>query len=377
MAHLKTSRRADVEELTIEQMREKNHLLLPVFRVRKDVLQEECEALERKIMQLRATRPMLDVAPSSPPSAVFVGEDDEVPDAPQSSPSLRVKLPWPRAQASPVNRATFTLDWDFSAVLSQSTLHPQAVPNARTLLARCASSNVNTALQGAYRTVRSMGFDVEVDEHDPRSFACVTGDAVSSRMVLRVTALGERFPWLCVLCMPEVDEAFETRLITSLLEGGVTTTRATSIPHSREETSKFDVTGLSGKAFQLSFTTGGDPLSTLFHLHSSGDGGLVVAKALCTYENAELGRAGPTIVLLEVAQEWRGRGIGRQLLGYVEDFCATLLLPIGLGSTRLMATGVTNGAAARWLMRRNFRGDGDELSKPLALGGAGEDESED
>lgn len=349
--------------------------LLPVFALRTRVLQEEIEELETKLQQLRATRCTTAMSPSpATPSAVFIGEeeDDEVPDAPQSSPSLRVKLPWPRAQASPGNRATFELDWNFSAVHSQEQLHPQVASGTRTLLARCASSNVSTALQGMYRSVRSIGEGLLVDADDvhAKSFtgAIADGDAThySLNTACVATALGERFPWLCVTCRDAMTEDVETRLITQLLEDGVTTSRATSLPHSVEETTTFEIPGLGGKEFALTFVTGSEPPSTLFALCSATDGGLVVAKALCAYENAELGRAGPTIVLFEVASEWRGRGVGRQLLGYVEDFFATLLLPIGLGSARLMATGVTSGAGARWLMRRGFRGEGEELSKPLA-----------
>ena len=68
--------------------------------------------------------------------------------------------------------------------------------------------------------------------------------------------------------------------------------------------------------------TGAYP-STLFTLRTRE--GTAVAKALCAYENEELGRAGPTIELLEVARPWRRAGLGSALLGAVEHFFEELL----------------------------------------------------
>ena len=117
--------------------------MLRVLRVREAVLREEISALTTKLVygskpSEEEEKPLMDVT---------VDEEEEVSDGPQSSPSLRVRLPWPRAQAAPGKSATFSLDWDFSAVHSQSTLHPVILPGTRTLLGRAVDRDVGAVLQ--------------------------------------------------------------------------------------------------------------------------------------------------------------------------------------------------------------------------------------
>jgi GNAT superfamily N-acetyltransferase len=321
-------------------------------------LRERAVALEDEVRELQAK---LEACRRSRPGAVQL-----------PSPSQRVRLPWPRAQASPARRAaTFSLDWEFSALHTQSMLHPQPEDGVRTLLAQAVAGTAEEALLGAEAAVVSVGLQIGEREADGSFMAVTDEPPTQSETVLRVTALGDSNSWLAILCLPGLSAFEETRLVTALAEGGVSTTRATSLPHMRQETDPFDVPGLHVTRFSLAFATGGSLVdtgpTTLFTMSTSD--GLVVAKALCAYENAERAVGGPTLLLLEVAREWSGRGLGSLLLQAVDEFCGMLLKPLGPRLPPLMASGVHKGAAVRWFVRRGFRDDdgaGEELSRPLS-----------
>ena len=52
--------------------------------------------------------------------------------------------------------------------------------------------------------------------------------------------------------------------------------------------------------------------------------GKVVGKMLCAYHNGEVCTVGPTLEIIEMAQEWRGHGIGCDLLFFVEHYLKEL-----------------------------------------------------
>ena len=45
---------------------------------------------------------------------------------------------------------------------------------------------------------------------------------------------------------------------------------------------------------------------------------------LCAYHNGEVCTVGPTLEIIEMAQEWRGHGIGCDLLFFVEHYLKEL-----------------------------------------------------
>ena len=381
--------------------------LLPALRAKAAALRREVLELEWRLEDIR-------IGSSARTNTALEAEAEaavaESPPPEQASPSLRVKLPWPRAQASPRLSATFTLDWDFSAIHSQDELHPQSEDGARTLLARAVEGDAGSALYGALRAVQSLGLlidDSSLADGVGGGFVAygVAADG-TSRALLKAHALGGEGavsslslpPWLSIYCLPSMDDDLETRLITTLVEGGVTSTRATTLPHSSEEIGPFSIESMPTRELSLRIVTGGAPPTTLFTLHTDapgapqGSNGLIVAKALCGYHNTERLLAGPTLHLLEVAHEWTGRGLGTELLQSVEAFFGMLCRPIADGggfsglpfakpsdpTMRLMATAVTgDSAACRWFLRRGFSDDdgaGEELSKALEVHPAGPDD---
>lgn len=103
--------------------------------------------------------------------------------------------------------------------------------------------------------------------------------------------------------------------------------------------------------------------------------GKVVGKLLCAYQNSEMETAGPTLEIIEVATEWRGRSIGHDLLGFVkfyfedmwEDYWERYLEPL-YEEIRFSACNVTTRAVSEWFKRQGFRDDdgmGEEMSKQL------------
>ena len=267
--------------------------------------------------------------------------------------------------------ATFELNWDYSEGCSS---RPEASSGERCLISKSPLVNTDSKklLGDAILILGTVGLTVAIRKEEEgfesdshyEMMSCGGYHASNEHgiNVARIRTLGHDNPWLAVHCEDTLDRAREEGIVAAF------TSRGMPMASLAYESVPLDVPGRSD--LTLTATTGFG--STIFEMSTpdASGAGLIVGKALCSYENVEMGEAGPTLQLFETAKEWQGRGIGTALLNAVETFLrqtfsAWPVLP------RFMATYVCNGHAARWFLRRGFRDDdgmGEELCKPLAPG---------
>ena len=167
--------------------------------------------------------------------------------------------------------------------------------------------------------------------------------------------------WLSIRCAgKEAEDFVEEHLADSehYLLGKVT----------HDETSSTD--GLP-EGISIIRRTGGESPSSVGTLFKLKKGNKVIAKALCSYSNAEMDNPGPTIELFEVAKEWRRHGYGKLLLhqglsSFFEDTFDNIVC-----SDEVVKYNVcycTNGHACEWFLRQGFQdwdGMGEELGRYL------------
>jgi GNAT superfamily N-acetyltransferase len=189
------------------------------------------------------------------------------------------------------------------------------------------------------------------------------------KLIASFTTIGMDNTWLCLTCMNEV---VSTRLCEELDEDFDLAT----FPHVREHVEI--TTDCIGGSYRLEAVTGDTrgsinkcSINTLFKLYFTDDASSnekLVAKALYSYENAEMGTVGPTLEMIETAREWQRNGLGDALLEAIEEF---YLERFGHFQSEIWYSVcyVVNADAGRWLMKRHgFRdldGMGEELGKVL------------
>jgi GNAT superfamily N-acetyltransferase len=142
---------------------------------------------------------------------------------------------------------------------------------------------------------------------------------------------------------------------------------------------KFEVVSIPGRlsdCYELQVETGvGDNsgttgLGSLFRLYQKNRDGKqrkLVGKALCSYCNAEMATAGPTLELIEIASEFQGHGLGSALMDAVEDFYSQMFRSLNFAGVQvLFSVGHVNaGFAFRWFIDRGFSSVGEDLQKIL------------
>lgn len=95
----------------------------------------------------------------------------------------------------------------------------------------------------------------------------------------------------------------------------------------------------------------------------------VIAKALVAYSNAAIGLAGPTLELIEVAREWRNRGVGVLFMRTIEDFMRTTFQPTTFADDlSVHISFVTSPRACQWFLSQGYKdvSRGEEFSKRLS-----------
>lgn len=191
-----------------------------------------------------------------------------------------------------------------------------------------------------------------------------------------------RTPWVRIKLHAGASQDLETRLVSTLHSAGI---GVACLPHAENEVLKVSSADM-GFSFKVVHGEGADqkPRDECFEhadLQAHGFGSLftlshnskVVGKVLCAYQNGEVSTAGPTLEIIEIAQEWRGHGIGRDLLYFVEHYLKELWQEHWEafnedGEIRLSACNVNSREASSWFKKRGFRDDdgmGEELSKQL------------
>jgi GNAT superfamily N-acetyltransferase len=194
----------------------------------------------------------------------------------------------------------------------------------------------------------------------------------NEKPVAHVSTASTDKPWLVVDCTtPEITASVQSLLAQdfALLE----LKHETSIlAHSFDDIADDDCIN----EYSITTTTGtkqgddedGGSVSTIFVLKRKDK---VVAKALCTYSNGEMDSVGPTLELLEVAQEWRRHGLGLALMEAVEGFHRNLCEPIVERGHRVLfaVCYVTNAYVSTWFQEQcdfeDLDGMGEELGKYL------------
>jgi GNAT superfamily N-acetyltransferase len=146
--------------------------------------------------------------------------------------------------------------------------------------------------------------------------------------------------------------------------------RTIELPHARV-TIPFSNESLE-QEYQLQAVTGGsiEDLVTRLELFHHGK---VVSQCVCTYRTSTRRMSGPTIVGMETAKEWRGRGLASALLEatalYYTRLFRSVPVPEKGAPVRIFVDTAANPSAFAWFRQRGFfRGHGDtegELSVPL------------
>ena len=196
-------------------------------------------------------------------------------------------------------------------------------------------------------------------------------------------------PWVRIKLHAGASQDLETSLVSTLRSAGI---GVACLPHAEIELLKVSSADMHF-SFKVVHGEGADqkPWDELWagtgwnqrdhQAHEFGSlftfshEGKVVGKMLCAYHNGEVCTAGPTLEIIEMAQEWRGHGIGCDLLFFVEHYLKELweehweaFMDIGEGEIRLSACDVRSREALSWFKKRGFRDDdgfGEELSKQL------------
>ena len=145
------------------------------------------------------------------------------------------------------------------------------------------------------------------------------------RLIISFRTIGLDDPWLCLTCM----DSQVSNLIYHALQHDFDFDVAV-FPHRREDVQVVTHDIDSGGSYRLEALTGDqlgsetkDRITTLFSLYfrdKEGPEEKLVAKALCSYQNMEIDRFGPTLELIETAREWRQHGLGDALMYAIEVF---------------------------------------------------------
>jgi len=208
--------------------------------------------------------------------------------------------------------------------------------------------------------------DFMLHDGHPEEFLPLVATKGNGRVELRSVTTQEGPPWVRLWLSPTTSAAQEQEIQRALWQAGVGVAR---LPHDVESV-PVSVAGMPGMS--ITAQSGGNALGTLFSLARGNS--KIVGKALVAYANGEMGTAGPTLEILEVAKEWRGCGLGSALLKAVESFYVERFAAAMASSSpshhpvRLSACYVTSHYACRWFQARGFRDDdgmGEELSKAL------------
>ena len=201
-------------------------------------------------------------------------------------------------------------------------------------------------------------------------------------------------PWVRIKLHTGASQALEARLVSTLRSAGV---GVACLPHAENEVQKVSSAdmhfslkvvhgeGADQKPKDECRTHTDNQAHTFGSLFTFSHGSKVVGKVLCAYHNGEVSTAGPTLEIIEMAQEWRGHGIGRDLLFFVEHYFKGLWKEHMEafnedGQIRLSACNVTSREALIWFKKRGFRNDdslGEELSKRLLGFGHDSDAEQD
>jgi len=144
-------------------------------------------------------------------------------------------------------------------------------------------------------------------------------------------------PWVHIKLLPACTRQLEEELVALLHKAGA---MVAVIPHAQKAVnlSRLGPTkDIGGAIYEMRVTHGEGELAandgerprnvhdlgSLFELKRSSNG-RVVGKVLVSYHNSEMGTGGPTIEIVEVADGWRGFGLGESMMRAVNDFYTNL-----------------------------------------------------
>jgi hypothetical protein len=211
----------------------------------------------------------------------------------------------------------------------------------------------------------------------------------NQKLVAFFKTMGVDDPWLFLSCM---NDEVSNRIYEALKSDF----DLAIFPH---ETESIDVDDLDG-SYRLDAVTGDkfgsdtkNSITTLFSLYRSHaeheqPNDLLVAKALCSYENSEINCVGPTLEMIETAQEWQHRGLGTAMIQAIEIFYKGKFEEFR-SRVWFSVCRVTSYEVMKWLKGFGFRGSGsdfdclgDDLLKVLndeefGLSSDSDDESEE
>jgi hypothetical protein len=97
-------------------------------------------------------------------------------------------------------------------------------------------------------------------------------------------------------------------------------------------------------------------------------GGLLVARALWSYSNGEMGTQGPTLEWIEVAEEWRRHGVGRLFYLQMEAHFCNSLEGLGCDDMPLFFSACNvsvDYGCCLFLEKMKYEGDGEEMAKSV------------
>ena len=199
-------------------------------------------------------------------------------------------------------------------------------------------------------------------------------------------------PWVHIKLLPACSRQIESVIIKNLHQAGA---KVALIAHAEETVELTLLTtrrNIEGAAYEMSVVHGegsresvaeGDAPERCHQRHRHELGSLfeikrvsnskTVGKVLVAYHNDEMGTAGPTIEIVEVAEGWREFGIGSMMMRAVEQFYSDLYAdlcgPCGrnscYGGLTLSACYVTTRCASKWFMKHCHFEDADGLGEEL------------
>jgi GNAT superfamily N-acetyltransferase len=210
----------------------------------------------------------------------------------------------------------------------------------------------------------------EEEEQDPEvrymqsnsyGYAAIKIKDKSGNVVGRMTTHGMDHPWLCVVSTSDIftDFALGKLGLSFAICSFMCTEFTLTCPIGKPGYSLTGVTGVGDDSTNP---------STLFLLKF---GDKTVGKALCTYQNGEMGSVGPTLELIEIAKEWRRHGLGSLLMEELEHYFEDVFLKAieAKGAVRFAVCYVTNRYASVWFQNNldfeDLDGMGEELGKDL------------
>jgi GNAT superfamily N-acetyltransferase len=297
-------------------------------------------------------------------------------------PSKRIR----RNSPCPATPTTFGDECNWDNVIEYSIHNPTAEPGVVTLLGptRCRDSE-NDVWAVAVAAVRELGLKCRVlpevlseedrewlkpDENSEETMEelylgsdeisefvenggiAALDDEGSTQCKLYVHSESSYGHWLLIRC--ETDRYVEE--LTNLLYYDWDRFSVCALEHTRKELPE------PRPGYKLMVETGGSPdrLGTRFSLLYGRD--KLVGKAQCAYYDGDGDTAGPTLEQMEIAKEWRGQGLGTDLLAAMELFYkhvfqrvfTSLYFSVAIEST-------ATSSQTNWFIRQGYTDADDDL----------------